>query len=163
MIIRIVFTCSLFLYVDLFAQEVLDPVYVASSGVEGSTLAIPRWKGYMSMSNPEDFWLCYAQSAGQHTNINYTTDGGDSWSSNLFYVGYDGTLDFHTSMFGDSGGLYFTWPSGWNIDFRKIDYPAHDSSSRQPIRYVPGGTGSHRSNVMVQDDGRVWVLGGMPQ
>jgi len=139
-------------------QEVTPPVALATSGVDGTTLAIPRWKGYMSESNPNNFWLCYAQSGSGSNNIKYTTDGGETWSANTFQVGDEGYLDMHASLFGRNGNLYFTWPFASNIYMRKFNPPAHSDSDREPMRVVPGGSGDHRSNVTVDANGRVWVF-----
>jgi len=113
----------------------------------------------MSASNPNDFWLCYSRHGSSGTSMGYTTDdGGLTWSSHLLQVADDGTLDFHTSMFGTNNGLYFTWPRSLNIVFRKFNYPAHDNSDRDPMRTVLYGGADYRSNVMVQDNGRIWVF-----
>jgi hypothetical protein len=139
------------------ADEVSPPVSIATSNVDGATLAIPRWKGYMSESNPNNFWLTYAQSGSDDGNISYTSDGGETWNSNVFQVSDNGGLDMHASLFGMNGSLYYTWPAS-GIHFRKINPPANDNSDREPVRTIPGGTSGHRSNVMVEESGRVWVF-----
>ncbi|OQX91386.1 MAG: hypothetical protein B6D58_08355 [candidate division Zixibacteria bacterium 4484_95] len=139
------------------ADEITPPVFVTSSSTNEATLGIPRWKGYVSESASDNFWLCYANSSTNAGNINYTTDGGNSWSSHIIQVDNNGFLDFHVSLFGQDGELYFTWPSS-SIMFRKFNAPAHSNDDRGPLRNISGTTASHRSNIMVQDNGRVWVF-----
>jgi hypothetical protein len=143
----------------VFSQQVSAPVAVTTTyNTDGPTLAIPRWKGFMLESNPNEFWLSYGQRGSSSTNIRHTTNGGTTWSSNVFQVWDNGYLNEHVSLFGKNGNLYFTWPAGSYLYFRRIRAPAHSNSDRDPVRLVPGGTGEHRSSVMVQDNGRVWVF-----
>jgi hypothetical protein len=144
----------------VFAQdeEVVPPVVVANYGNSGATLAIPRWKGYISETNPDNFWLCFATSSSAPANIKYTTDAGATWSSGGLLAGETGSLNYHASLFGRSNTLYITWPGGSNINFRKINPPAHDNSDRDPLRIIPGASGEHRSSVTVDRDGRIWVF-----
>jgi hypothetical protein len=152
------FVLCLMPYGVALGQEITPPVAVATSGVDGTTLAIPRWKGFMSETDPNDFWLSYAQGGSSDENVKFTTNAGQTWSSNTFQVGDDGFLDMHTSLFGRGSDLYFTWPGGFNIHMRKINSPAQGNSDRGPLRTVPGGSGEHRSNITVDGNGRVWVF-----
>ncbi len=141
------------------AQQVTQPQAIATSyASDGATLAIPIWKGYMLESNSNNVWLVYSQSGSSRSNIIFTTDGGSNWSSNVFQAANDGNLDMHSALFGKNGDLFFTWPGASSINFRKIDSPAHDNSSREPIYAIPGTSGANRSSVMTQSSGRIWVF-----
>ena len=142
----------------VLSQELTPPVLVASSRIDGSTLAIPRWKGYMSELDPRDFWLSYGNGGTSSGNINYTTDSGATWSSEAIQVDNTGWLDFHLSLFGLGGELYFTWPGASSILFRKFDSPAHGNGDRGPLVPISGTSSAHRSNIMMQDNGRIWVF-----
>lgn len=137
------------------AQEITDPVYVASSGANRPTLGIPRWKGYMSESNPNNFWISYASQSSSASELSYTTDGGATWSSEPIQISNAGYMDFHLSLFGYNGELYFTFPG---VDFRKFNAPAHSESDRGPLVELAGTAPSYRSNIMVDDNGRIWVF-----
>ncbi|OGC91153.1 MAG: hypothetical protein A2W25_10210 [candidate division Zixibacteria bacterium RBG_16_53_22] len=139
-------------------EEVVPPVVVANYGNSGATLAIPRWKGYMSETNPDNFWLAFATSSTAPANIKYTTDAGATWSPGGLLAGETGSMNYHASLFGRANTLYITWPGGSSIYFRKINPPAHDNADRDPLRIVPGASGEHRSSVTVDGNGRIWVF-----
>ncbi|SYZ73061.1 hypothetical protein TRIP_C21176 [Candidatus Zixiibacteriota bacterium] len=137
------------------ADQLTAPVKVASSGADGSTLGIPRWKGYMSELDPNQFWLSYASAASSAGSMNYTTDGGNTWSTDIIQIDFNGWLDMHLSLFGRNGNLYFTWPG---VHFRKFSAPAHSNDDRGALVTLSGTTDAHRSNIMVQNTGRIWVF-----
>jgi hypothetical protein len=140
------------------ADEITPPQLVATSYQDGATLGIPRWKGYMSEENPDQFWLSYANQGSAENNVKYTTDGGVTWSSNVIQVDATGWLDYHLALFGKGGELFFSWPGVSSTLFRKFNAPAHSNDDRGPISSMAGTTVWHRSSVMVQDNGRIWVF-----
>jgi len=142
---------------------VVGPVMVATSGADGATLGIPRWKGYISELTPTNFWMSFANSGSSSNNISYTTNAGASWSTNPIVI--DGYLDFHVSLFGQGGDLYFTMPGTSAINFRKFNSPAQSSSDAGPLISLPGTSPYHRSNIMLEPNGRIWIFtrqGGTP-
>ncbi len=143
---------------SVFAQQVTSPHLVTTSQIDGATLGIPRWKGYMSPTDPDRLWISYSNGGSSLGNINYTTDGGTTWSSNVIQVDVTGWLDYHLSLFGKDNDLYFTWPGVSSILFRKFDYPAQSNDDREPIRTISGTTTQYRSNVMVDNNNRIWVF-----
>ena len=143
---------------SILADQVGTPVRVAGSTSTNATLGIPRWKGYMSESNPNHFWLSYAQASSSAGNVNFTTNGGATWSSNVMQTNFDGYVDYHLSLFGRNGELYFTWPGSPGINFRKFNAPAQSNSDRGSLVTLGSTTSNHRSNVCVQPNGRVWVF-----
>jgi len=138
-----------------FGEEVTAPVYVATSSVVGATLAIPRWKGYMSELNTNNFWISYSNGS-VNCNMKYTTDAGQTWSSNDIHI--DGYLDFHLSAFGEGENLYFTFPAGTGVKFRKFNSPSHSDADAEPLVPIEGTTVWNRSNIMVQNTGRIWLF-----
>ena len=141
------------------ADSITAPVQIASSNAsDGPTLGIPRWKAYMSETDPNQFWVSYANGGTSLGNITYTTDAGQSWSSSVIQVDATGWLDMHLSMFGRNGNLYFTWPGNSAIMFRKFSSPAHSNTDRGPLVSIAGTSASHRSNLMVQPNGRIWLF-----
>jgi hypothetical protein len=152
--------CWIFLFISpLSAQNTITPPELigTSTNPDGPTLAIPRWKGYMSESNPAHFWVTYANASTNGNNIQYSTDSGSTWSTNNIYVGNDGGLNFHVSLFGKNEELYYTAP-GASIIFRKFNFPAHSNADRGPLISIPGTNTSYRSNIMVQDNDRIWLF-----
>ena len=152
--------CALILAVTppAFSQNPTPPVLVTTSGLDGSTLGIPRWKGYMSEVDPRDFWISYGSTGTSSGSLNYTTDGGSTWSSQVIQIDNTGWLDFHLSLFGLNGELYFTWPGATSINFRKFNSPAQGNGDRGPLVSISGTSSAHRSNIMVQSSGRIWVF-----
>jgi hypothetical protein len=141
-----------------FADEVGTPVRVAGSSSDSPTLGIPRWKGYMSPTDPNYFWISYAQASSSGGNVNYTTDGGANWSSDVIQTSFNGYVDYHLSLFGRNDELFFTWPGSAGTSFRKFNSPAHSNSDRGNLVTLAGTTAQYRSNVMVQSTGRIWVF-----
>jgi hypothetical protein len=160
--IKILFLLAILLLITadykVLAEEVTTPVIAATSRADRSTLGIPRWKGYMSELNPNNFWISYANAGSTLGNINYTIDGGETWSSDIIQIDVTGWLDFHMSMDGRNEELYFTWPGSSSILFRKFNAPAQSNADSDPIVSFAGTTALHRSNVMVQNGGRIWVF-----
>lgn len=138
------------------ADHLVDPIIVATSSSDGPTLGIPRWKGYMSESAPANFWLSLANRGGSSNNLCYTTNSGSTWSTNIIEI--DGYLDFHVSASGRGGELFFTMPGSSAINFRKFNAPAHNSSDAGPLIGLPGTSYMHRSNIMLESSGRIWVF-----
>jgi len=143
---------------DLKADALTPPILIGTSVSASATLSIPRWKGYMLESDPNQFWISYANSNSTQGNISYTTDAGETWSTNVIQIDFTGWLDQHLSAHGRNGNLYFTWPSGSGINFRRFSPPAHSTSDRGAIAVMPGTTSSHRSNIMIQNTGRIWLF-----
>lgn len=141
------------------ADSVTAPVQIAASAAsDGPTLGIPRWKAYMSETDPNQFWVSYANGGTSLGNITYTTDGAETWSSSVIQIDATGWLDMHLSTFGRNGNLYFTWPGTSAVMFRKFSSPAHSNTDRGPLVSIAGTTASHRSNLMVQNTGRIWLF-----
>jgi len=142
----------------LSADEISTPSLITTFKADRGTMGIPRWKGYMDQANPDHLWVSYANAGSTLGNVNYTTDGGQTWSTNIMQVDFYGYLDFHTSLFGRNGELYFTWPGRDYVCFRKFNAPAQSADDRDPIHEFSYTTGMFRSNIMVQDNGRIWVF-----
>jgi len=141
------------------ADSVTAPVQIATSAAsDGPTLGIPRWKAFMSETDPGQFWVSYANGGSSLGNITYTTNGGQSWSTDVIQIDATGWLDMHLSAFGRNGNLYFTWPGTGAVMFRKFSSPAHSNTDRGPLVSISGTTASHRSNLMVQNTGRIWLF-----
>jgi hypothetical protein len=134
-------------------QAPTTPVLVTTSGVDGATLGIPRWKGYMSPTNPDKFWLSFANSGGSSNDLCFTTNAGATWSGNTITI--EGYMDFHLSLFGRNNDLFFTFPG---VKFRRFIAPAESISDAGPLVTLNGTSAQHRSNIMVQDNGRIWVF-----
>jgi hypothetical protein len=141
--------------VQVFGDEITTPIVIANSAAEGATLGIPRWKGYISNLDPNTIWVSYASSATSAGSMTYSTDGGDTWSTEVIQIAGNGWLDMHLSLFGKDGELYFTYPG---VYFRKFNAPARSNDDRGDLINLGGTTESHRSNVTVQDNGRIWVF-----
>ncbi len=139
------------------AQTPTAPVLVTTSSVQGATLGIPRWKGYMSPTNPDKFWLSFAND-GSTNNMSYTTNAGATWSSNTITIG--AYMDYHLSLSGRNDDLYFTFPSSVSnaIGFRHFSSPAESIADAGSLVTFPGTSANHRSSVMVQNNGRIWVF-----
>jgi len=143
---------------SLLADEISSPSLITTFTSDRGTMGIPRWKGYMDQSNPDHLWVSYANAGSSLGNVNYTTDGGQTWSDHVIQVDFYGYLDFHTSLYGHNGELYFTWPGRDYVCFRKFNAPAQSNDDREPTHEFAYTTNLFRSNVMVQDNGRVWVF-----
>ncbi len=142
------------------ADSLTVPIRIAvSTASDGATLGIPRWKAYMLQTDPNQFWACYANGSRALSNISYTTDGGNSWSTNAIQIEPAGYLDMHCSVFGRNGNLYATWPGrNGHIVFRKFRAPIHSNTDGNPPVSIAGTTSGHRSNIMVQVTGRIWLF-----
>jgi hypothetical protein len=141
-----------------YSDELGTPIVVTTFKADRGTMGIPRWKGYMDQANPDHFWMSYANAGSTLGNLNYTADGGLTWSSDVIQVDFYGYLDFHTSLYGRNGELYFTWPGRDYVCFRKFNAPAHSEADRDPVHEFSYTTNLFRSNIMVQDNGRIWVF-----
>jgi len=148
------------LYVSVLGETVSTPVLVATSSSSGPTLGIPRWKGYVSELNPQNMWLSFAGGGSSSSNLVYSTDAGRTWSTGIIQIDNNGWLDMHLSAFGRGEALYFTFPgsSGQGICFRKFNPPAQSGADRAALVTLAGTTSGHRSNVMVQNNGRIWIF-----
>lgn len=141
------------------ADSVSTPVRIGHSTVhDRATLGIPRWKGYMLESDPNQFWAGYANGSSYRSQLTFTTDGGETWSTNPIQIDPDGYLNMHCSMFGRAGDIYATWPARDGITFRKFNAPirSNDDAS-SPVR-INGTDVYYRSNIMVQNTGRIWLF-----
>ena len=145
--------------VSVRADSISTPVQIGESTVyDRPTLGIPRWKGYMYESDPNRFWAVYTNGGRTRNQLSYTTDGGETWSGNEIQVEPDGYLNMHASIFGRDGDLYATWPGREHVTFRKFDYPIQSNDNGGPLIGIGGTTTYHRSNIMVQDNGRIWLF-----
>ncbi len=142
----------------VYSDELSAPIVATTFKADRGTMGIPRWKGYMDQANPNHFWMSYANAGSTLGNINYTTDGGLTWSSDVIQVDFYGYLDFHTSLYGRNGELFFTWPGRDYVCFRKFNAPAHSEADRDPVHEFSYTSNLFRSNIMVQDNGRIWVF-----
>jgi hypothetical protein len=149
------FMFFLILMPSIMADALTTPIKVATSEASGATLGIPRWKGYMSELDPNNFWLSYASGSSSAGSMNYTTDAGATWSTDVLQIDFNGWLDFHLSLFGRNGELYFTWPGA---HFRKFSSPATSNDDRGSLVTLSGTSDAHRSSIMVQNTGRVWAF-----
>ncbi len=142
------------------AETVTTPILIATSSNEAPTLAIPRWKGYVSELDPQNIWVSFGSGGSSSSSMTYSTNAGTSWSSTTLRIDNTGSLDMHLSAFGRAESLYFTFPGsfGQGICFRKYNTPAHAESDRESLQVLSGTTSSHRSNVMVDNNGRIWVF-----
>lgn len=139
------------------ADQLTAPQVVTGFNSDRGTMGIPRWKGYMDQANPDHLWISF-DNTGPRTNICYTTDGGDTWSTDIIQIDINGYNDYHMSLFGRNGELFYTWPNRDGIAFRKFNTPAHSNDDRGPMYLFPGTTALYRSNIMVQGNGRIWVF-----
>ncbi len=141
------------------ADSLTTPIRIATSTANnGPTLGIPRWKGYMSELDPNQFYAVYGNGSNRLGNIAYTSDGGATWGTNVIQVDPLGYLDMHASVFGRNGNMYATWPGRSVIQFRKFNSPIHDNTDRGPLVTISGTTDAYRSNIMVQNTGRIWLF-----
>jgi methionine-rich copper-binding protein CopC len=143
-----------------FGDSLTAPIRIATSTAsDGPTLGIPRWKAYMLETDPNQFWACYANGSRTLSNMSYTTDGGNSWSTNAIQIDPAGYLDMHCSVFGRNGILYATWPGrNGHIAFRKFRAPIHSNTDGDPLVSIAGTASGNRSNIMVQITGRIWLF-----
>ncbi len=144
----------------IFADTLSVPIRIAvSTASDAPTLGIPRWKAYMLETDPNKFWACYSNGSSTQGNISYTGDGGSTWNTNPIQIDPAGYLDMHCSVFGRNGDLYTTWPGRQNsIEFRKFNAPIHSNADGDALVPIAGTTSRHRSNVMVQITGRIWLF-----
>jgi len=151
--VLVLLTLSFLVVEPALAQAPTTPVLVTTSGANGATLGIPRWKGYMSPTNPDKFWLSFANSGGSSNNLCFTTNAGANWSSNTITI--DGYMDFHLSLSGRDNDLFFAFPG---VRFRRFTAPAESISDAGPLVTLSSTSIMHRANIMVQDNGRIWVF-----
>jgi len=141
------------------ADSLTVPIQIATSTAsDGQTLGIPRWKAYMLETDPNQFWACFANGARSLSNISYTADGGNTWSTEAIQIDPAGYLDMHCSVFGRDGNLYATWPGVGGTTFRRFGAPIHSNADGGPLVSIAGTTALHRSNIMVQNTGRIWLF-----
>jgi hypothetical protein len=130
---------------------------ISTCRADGCTLTIPRYKMFMSATNPNTIWAMFERSSA---NLMKSTDGGLNWGAGITVRSY---LDYHSSLDGDSlGNLYVTDPGSGNVYFRKINAPAASATDMQtPLTltsaFIPAGVAT-RSNVLVQDSNNIWVF-----
>ncbi|MCB2231147.1 T9SS type A sorting domain-containing protein [bacterium] len=143
----------------LSAQAPSEPVRIGSSTAGyHPTLGIPRWKAYMPASDPDRLYVTYANGSRRLSNMSITTDGGATWSSEEIQIDPEGYLDMHLSVFGRGDDLYTTFPTGDGAAFRKFDGPIASNDDGGAITYMDGTNAHHRSNIMVDDNGRIWLF-----
>ena len=141
------------------ADSLTVPVRIGTStAFSGPTLGIPRWKGYMQETNPNRFWACYGNGSRSLSNISFTTDGGTTWSTTAIQIDPIGYLDMHASIAGRNGNLYVTWPASSGIKFRKFADPIVSNADGGSVVTMAGSSYRHRSNIMVQNTGRIWLF-----
>ncbi len=158
--IRVLLTAGVVLgimAVNTLADSLTVPIRIAtSSATDGPTLGIPRWKAYMSPTDPNKMWIGYANNGSRSNNLIYTQDAGTTWSTNTTTI--NGYLDMHLSLSGSGDDLYFTFPSTSAIAFRHFNAPAESISDAGALVNLSGTTANHRSSIMVQNTGRIWVF-----
>ncbi len=143
-----------------FGDSLTTPILIATASNQAPTLGIPRWKGYVSELNPQNIWVSFGSGGSRSRSMTYSTNAGTSWSSNTIQIDNRGSLDMHLSCFGLGENLYFSFPGslGQGICFRKFNSPSHSDLDQEAIDIMPGTDSRHHSNVMVQDNGRIWVF-----
>lgn len=137
---------------------------IGTSSAQNPTMGIPRWKGWIHPEDPNRMWVSFAGHSSTANNMVYTSDAGLTWSTNIMNIAINGYMDYHLSLFGKGGDLFFTFP-GDQTHVRRYAAPATSDDDRLPLELLEGTT-DHRSNVMVDGNGRVWVftrLGGAPE
>ena len=140
------------------SATVQDPVRIGTSSAQNPTLGIPRWKGWVNADQPNLVWVSYANSSSSGNNMVYSRDGGVTWSDETINMATNGYLDYHTSLFGKNGDLFFTFPGNEGVKVRRFTYPATSNDDRLPLVTMPSTTPYHRSNLMVDGNGRIWVF-----
>ncbi len=141
------------------ADSLAAPIKIGTStALDRPTLGMPRWKAYMLETDPNQFWAGYTNGSKTRTQISYTTDGGTTWSTDAIQIEPAGYLNMHCSVFGLNGNLYATWPGRNSITFRQFSTPIHGNIDGGPLVPIAGTTTSHRSNLMVQNTGRIWLF-----
>jgi hypothetical protein len=146
--------------VPVFGESLSTPLLIATSSSEGPTLGIPRWKGYVSELNPQKMWASFSSDGTGSGSLIYSADKGQTWSSDVIHIDNTGWLDMHLSAFGHNEALYFTFPGsfGQGICFRKFNPPATSEADSEQIVTLTGTTSGMRSNIMVQNTGRIWIF-----
>jgi hypothetical protein len=134
------------------------PTVVTQTSSDSATLGIPRWKGYMDPAQPSRFWISYANATTVASNIAFTADSGATWLDTGLNPGANGYLNYHLALFGDAGDLYFTFPTNDGIGVRRFQAPALSIDDAGPLITIPNTASSHRSSVMVDGNGRLWVF-----
>lgn len=130
---------------------------IGTSSAQNPTLGIPRWKGWVDPADANNLWACYAGGSSSATTLVHSMDGGLTWSTQPMTVASDGYLNYHASLFGNGGDLYFTFPRD-DILVRRFAAPALSDGDRLPLETLPATSGRHRSSITVDGDGRVWVF-----
>ena len=113
----------------------------------------------MHPQDPDRFWLSFANASSSASNMVFTTDGGSSWQDPGLNPADNGYLDYHVSLSGENGDLYFTFPSGTEgIKVRRFIDPATSNEDRGPLIILPNTTSHHRSSGMIDGNSRLWVF-----
>lgn len=159
-VLAVAFMAALLLTGDIvYADTISTPVKIGESSVyDRPTLGIPRWKGYMPESDVNRFYASYTNSARSYNQLAITTDGGETWSTNNIQIEPAGYLNMHASLFGLNGDLYATWPGRDHVTFRKFEGPIRDNDDGGPLVPIEGTTVYYRSNLMVENTGRIWLF-----
>ncbi|RKZ14176.1 hypothetical protein DRQ50_09420, partial [bacterium] len=139
------------------ASTVEPSQQISTTSAQNPTLGIPRWKGWIDPANPDRMWASFAGNSSSANNVVYSADGGLNWSTHTINPNNSGYLNYHVSLFGKGSDLYFTFP-GSGIDVRRFTAPATSNDDRLPLVTMSGTSSRHRSSVMVDGDGRVWVF-----
>jgi hypothetical protein len=112
----------------------------------------------MLETNPNRFWASYSNGSRSLSNVTYTTDGGSTWSTNAIQIEQLGYLDMHCSVAGRDGNMYATWPGRNGITFRRFSDPIFSNADAGTSVIMAGTSYNHRSNIMVQNTGRIWLF-----
>jgi hypothetical protein len=67
-------------------------------------------------------------------------------------------MDYHLSLFGKDGNLNFTYPGTETINYRRFFAPANSDDDGGPVVQLSGTSPQHRSNIMVDGNGRIWIF-----
>ncbi len=146
------------------------PVKLATTTDYQATMAIPRWKVFMSESNPQNVWAAFANSCGSTnpncTNLVATNDSGLTWTAlqpdNMTISDF---LDGHFSLSGnDNGDIFFTFPKyvseNYNVMFRKFSSPAvvnTSISAETAIHRTTNNNPNPRSSILAISN-NTWIF-----
>ncbi len=140
------------------ALTVSVPQVIGTSTSQIPTLGIPRWKGYVQPDMPNRVWATFANSKTVSNNVVVSLDGGLTWSTEIINPGVNGYMNYHMSVAGRGADLFMTFPASDGIQVRHLAAPATSAADLASLVTLPGTTPYHRSSVMVDGTGRVWVF-----
>ncbi len=140
------------------AMTPATPMVVGTTNAQSATLGIPRWKGWIDPADPDRIWVTFANSSTVSNNLVVSGDGGLTWSSDLINPADSGYLNYHVGVAGRGDDLFLTFPANDGIQVRRFAAPASGPDDLGVLATMPATTPYHRSNVMVDGNGRVWCF-----